>query len=55
MSAGPDLSLLSHEQKDALIHTLVAQVAALTATITQKGCRYEPHVLGIEVSGSRSG
>ena len=29
MSAGPDLSLLSHEQKDALIHTLVAQVAAL--------------------------
>ena len=31
MSAGPDLSLLSHEQKDALIHTLVAQVAALSS------------------------
>ena len=35
MSAGPDLSLLSHEQKDALIHTLVAQVAALTARVAE--------------------
>ena len=35
MSAGPDLSLLSHEQKDALIHTLMAQVAALTARVAE--------------------
>jgi transposase len=35
MSAGPDLSLLSHEQKDALIHTLMAQVAALTARVAK--------------------
>src|SRR5208282_4169577 len=35
MSAGPDLSLLSDEQKDALIHTLMAQVAALTARVAE--------------------
>ena len=34
MSAGPDLSLLSHEQKDALIHTLVAQVAVIGILVT---------------------
>src|SRR5271166_3824669 len=35
MSAGPDLSLLSHEQKDALIQTLMAQIAALTARVAE--------------------
>src|SRR5271169_4866942 len=35
MFAGPDLSLLSDEQKDALIHTLMAQVAALTARVAE--------------------
>jgi hypothetical protein len=35
MSAGPDLSLLSHEQKDALIRTLMAQVAAPTARVAE--------------------
>ena len=32
---GPDLSLLSHDQKDALITGLMAQVAALTARVTE--------------------
>ena len=31
MPGGPGLSLLSHEEKDALITALTAQVAALTA------------------------
>ncbi len=35
MSSRPDLSLLSHEQKDALIHTLMAQVAALRARVAE--------------------
>jgi transposase len=35
MSAGPDLSRLSHEQKDALIAALMTQVAALTARIAE--------------------
>ena len=35
MSAGPDLSLLSHDQKDALIRALMAQVAALTARVAE--------------------
>ena len=35
MSAGPDLSSLSHAQKDALIGALMAQVAALTARIAE--------------------
>jgi transposase len=35
MSAGPDLSGLSHAQKDALIGALMAQVAALTARIAE--------------------
>src|SRR5208282_3466811 len=33
MSAGPDLSSLSHAQKDALIAALMAQVASLTARV----------------------
>ena len=33
MPGGPDLSLLSHDQKDALISALMAQVAALTARV----------------------
>ncbi len=35
MPGGPDLSLLSHDQKDALITGLMAQVAALTARVTE--------------------
>jgi transposase len=35
MSAGPDLSRLSHAQKDALIASLMAQVAALTARLAE--------------------
>jgi len=35
MRGGPDLSLLSHEQKDALITALMAQVAALTARVAE--------------------
>jgi transposase len=35
MSAGPELSLLSHDQKDALIRALMAQVAALTARVAE--------------------
>src|SRR5271157_1834169 len=35
MAVRPDLSLLSHEQKDALITALMAQVAALTARIAE--------------------
>jgi transposase len=35
MPGGPDLSLLSHEQKDALITALMAQVAALTARVAE--------------------
>ena len=31
MAAGPDISSLSHAQKDALIASLMGQVAALTA------------------------
>src|ERR1039458_3098930 len=33
MSAGPDISSLSHAQKDALIASLMGQIAALTARI----------------------
>jgi transposase len=33
MQALPDLSQLSHEQKDALIHALWAQIQALTARV----------------------
>jgi transposase len=35
MPGGLDLSLLSHEQKDALITALLAQVAALTARVAE--------------------
>ena len=35
MPGGPDLSLLSHDQKDALITALLAQVAALTARVAE--------------------
>ena len=35
MSAGPDLSSLSHAQKDALIAALRAQVASLTARVAE--------------------
>jgi len=35
MPGGPDLSLLSHDQKDALITALMAQVAALTARVAE--------------------
>src|SRR3974390_1342702 len=35
MNGGPDLSLLSHEQKDALITALMAQIAALTARVAE--------------------
>ena len=35
MAVRPDLSLLSHEQKDALITALMAQVAALTARVAE--------------------
>jgi len=35
MAAGPDFSNLSHAQKDALIVSLMAQVAALTARLTE--------------------
>jgi len=35
MPGGPNLSLLSHEQKDALITALMAQVAALTARVAE--------------------
>jgi transposase len=35
MPSGPDLSLLSHDQKDALIAALMAQVAALTARVAE--------------------
>ncbi|HXY34492.1 MAG TPA: hypothetical protein VEI07_09715, partial [Planctomycetaceae bacterium] len=35
MSAGPELSLLSHDRKDALIRALMAQVAALTARVAE--------------------
>ena len=35
MSAGPDLSQLSHAQKDALIGALMAQVAALAARVAE--------------------
>src|ERR1017187_8596660 len=33
MAAGPDISSLSHAQKDALIASLMGQIAALTARI----------------------
>jgi hypothetical protein len=33
MAAGPDLSSLSHAQKDALIASLMAQVTALTVRL----------------------
>ena len=35
MSCGPDFSLLSHDQKDALITALMAQIAALTARVAE--------------------
>ncbi len=35
MPGGPNLSLLSHEQKDALITALMAQVGALTARVAE--------------------
>ena len=35
MAAGPDISNLSHAQKDALIASLMAQVAALTARLAE--------------------
>ena len=35
MAAGPDISRLSHAQKDALIASLMGQVAALTARIAE--------------------
>jgi len=35
MSVGPDISSLSHAQKDALIASLMGQVAALTARIAE--------------------
>src|SRR5271165_3847138 len=35
MAAGPNLSNLSHAQKDALIASLMAQVAALTARLAE--------------------
>src|SRR5208283_3862239 len=35
MAAGPNLSNLSHAQKDALIASLTAQVAALTARLAE--------------------
>jgi transposase len=35
MAAGPDISSLSHAQKDALIASLMGQVAALTARIAE--------------------
>src|SRR5208337_2499895 len=35
MAAGPNLSKLSHAQKDALIASLMAQVAALTARLAE--------------------
>src|SRR5271157_726211 len=35
MAAGPNLSNLSHAQKDALIASLMAQVAALTARLSE--------------------
>ena len=35
MPGGPDLSLLSHEQKDALITALMAQVGALTVRVAE--------------------
>ena len=35
MPGGPDLSQLSHDQKDALITALMAQVAALTARVAE--------------------
>ena len=35
MSADPDLSSLSHAQKDALIAALMAQVASLTARVAE--------------------
>ena len=39
MAAGPDLSNLSHAQKDALIASLMAQVAALTARLAELEAR----------------
>ncbi|HME84894.1 MAG TPA: hypothetical protein VKG91_10195 [Roseiarcus sp.] len=33
--SAPDLSLLSHEQKDALVTALMAQIAALTARVAE--------------------
>jgi transposase len=35
----PDLSSLSHDEKDALIHALWAQVQALTAQVTTLAAR----------------
>ena len=35
----PDLSLLSHAEKDALIHALWAQVQALTARVAELEAR----------------
>jgi hypothetical protein len=35
MAAGPDLSNFSHAHKDALIASLMAQVAALTARLAE--------------------
>ena len=35
----PDLSLLSHDEKDALIHALWAQVQALTARVAELEAR----------------
>ncbi|MGH7073737.1 MAG: hypothetical protein ACREFD_05975, partial [Stellaceae bacterium] len=35
MTSGPNLSGLSHAQKDALIKALMAQVAALTARVCE--------------------
>src|SRR3954453_15191909 len=37
----PDLSLLSHAEKDALIHTLRAQVQALTAQVAELEARLD--------------
>jgi len=35
MSAGPDLSQLSHARKDALIATLIAELAAMKARLAE--------------------
>jgi transposase len=39
MPGGPDLSLLSHDEKDALITALMAQIAALTARVAELEAR----------------